>query len=668
MARKLTADKPREYGSINGAFDASLAYMRSAQNLVTAACGGLEDLETSSNTMERLANKLAVRIGEVRKTVSSAPLSAPPSASSVLDQCADGLKQVQGRLLESEIHVARLMDEAKRFRRLRTLIDSLRSLFARRISPATATSLDSVRNALERAASANRTTLEKTGALHQDLRQAVDARDRHGSQLASAIGAARTVLTEAGEPQLPTSERVASKMCEAARAELRRAVADVARSEEAVHALAEHARRYQDDILLIGSIMCAETPMAEGIEQAFVEFDALLLRYREEAQQDDFPAEAEAFEDLQDVRSKMARVRFAPRLAGKNVVAVAGGFSSGKSSFINSLIGPDSHLLPTQTTPTTSIPTYVHYVPDTPLEIACFNNAGGKHMLDDERKLHAITHDFEEKYSIPLKQIVDRLVVCTPDLVNWRRVAFVDTPGYTNPEGDGGERRDEDVALREVVSANYLVWVVDCERGTLVDTDVQYIKRFLTRQSRPENAENDDRAVYVVVNKADKKPSQGAEILEQICEVAKKHGIPCAGLGMYSAHEGDWYDVVGQTFNEFLDRVNTRTTDLGIKAEVEYVLRRYIEHHQDGANQDHSRVGLLSRIGMVIDEGPCQESELGEGSCEGKLGRAVRAAREEAAHQAARHETHARRYEALWADFNECLDRFMKPLGNRDSD
>ena len=47
------------------------------------------------------------------------------------------------------------------------------------------------------------------------------------------------------------------------------------------------------------------------------------------------------------------------KLIGKNVVALGGGFSTGKSSFINSIL--DEDILPYDIDPTTSVPTYIVY-------------------------------------------------------------------------------------------------------------------------------------------------------------------------------------------------------------------------------------------------------------------------------------------------------------------
>lgn len=45
------------------------------------------------------------------------------------------------------------------------------------------------------------------------------------------------------------------------------------------------------------------------------------------------------------------------RLIGKNIIALGGGFSSGKSSFLNAIMG--RNVLPSDIDPSTSVPTYI---------------------------------------------------------------------------------------------------------------------------------------------------------------------------------------------------------------------------------------------------------------------------------------------------------------------
>ena len=647
MAKALTAGSRARQGSIEEAFGQGADALRTARERLASARADVDRARESGGAAERLATDLAELVGELRVVISSAPPHAPTPASAVGvgADCSSHLEAIRTCLEESGRDVRRLAEQALRFRRIRALADRLRSLLPGSVGQEGPVSVESTRSALDRAASRIHADLDDVDALVGDLRR-----------LESATESAKMLLADMKDEWLAPRDGKTAQMCEVADRRLAEVDADVERGGEAVDTLACHAAGYRDDIRLVGSIMSAKAPRDEDIEGAIKEFDELLSEYRKESRLDNFPAEAEAYAELTIIQSKMARVRYARLLAGKNIVVVAGGFSSGKSSFINSLIGTESNLLPTRITPTTSIPTYVQHVPDTPLDISSFNKGGGKKQLD-EPTLRAITHDFERKYGIALKEIVDRVVVSTPDLAAWNRLAFVDTPGYTNPEGDHGQRRDVELTLNEVLAAHYLVWLIDCERGTLLGGDVEYIKRFVKQRIGGDRGGKGDDRIYLVVSKADKIPrSQRSEILGQVSEVAANAGIPYAGVGMYSANEGEWFEVAGERFDAFLDGVNQRAPDLGVKADVQSVLDRYIEFHRSGVARCRVRVGLLKRLALLVDDGDRFERSLSK---------ELTAAWDAAEDEARRHEAHATAYSSLHRRFTECLDRFEAPLGNR---
>ena len=477
--------------------------------------------------------------------------------------------------------------------------------------------------------------------------------DRHCSRLERAIISVRELLsdfevttttTSVGLEAFPESAEANSRLVDIQK--------DLSHAAEATHALGQHATWHRNDIRLVGSIMSAEAKPGVALETAYRDFTNLVSDYLEESRIDNFPAEADAYAELNVIQSKLSRIRFAPRLARKNIVAVAGGFSSGKSSFINSLIGTEHGLLPTRITPTTAIPTYVHHIPSTPLEISLFNASGGKHLIDS-KTLHSITHDFEREYGIELKQIVDRVVVSTPNLEGWSRIAFVDTPGYTNPESGKTKRRDKDVTLSEILSAHYLVWIVDCENGTLKEEDVTYIKRFASNCVDARRREERN-PIYVVVNKADKKPPDDrASILAEVASTADKNGIACAGVGLYSAHEKTWYDVTGGRFDAFLDGINETELHLSIKNDVQAVLDRYIDFHKSEAARFAKHIGLLKRLDLLVDD---------ELQRQRRLGKDLQNAWEAAEQEAERTKGHINAYRSLRQRFSDCIDHFNRAL------
>ena len=65
--------------------------------------------------------------------------------------------------------------------------------------------------------------------------------------------------------------------------------------------------------------------------------------------------EAEAILKLQSIEKELELITIYPNLYQKSVIAIGGGFSSGKSSFINSLIIDKKVKLPEGINPTTAL-------------------------------------------------------------------------------------------------------------------------------------------------------------------------------------------------------------------------------------------------------------------------------------------------------------------------
>lgn len=362
---------------------------------------------------------------------------------------------------------------------------------------------------------------------------------------------------------------------------------------------AKRLRKLQAITKLIGDITSAKYGLGAGFDAHYQEFERLLnSEYKQLALEDDYPAEADAYAKLDEVLERMGEIRLAPRLASRNICAVAGGFSSGKSSFLNSLISEldTDDLLPTRVTPTTSIPTFIFNIKDAE-SVNVFNHGGGSVKVDRD-VLQEMTHDFKGEYRIELKRLVARVSIYTQKLEKWSNVAFIDTPGYTNPEDAGGGTSDEEIALRSIHQSQFLVWLVDCGRGTLVERDVQLIRMFL----RQRGFSNDDQMIYLVLNKAEKlREEQRESVLKQVSEVVQKQDIPCFGVALYSAHQREWYGSEGRPFDEFLEKVNEAeaVSIETLREDVEQVFARYAEYHADERKRLRRTLGLMNRLSLA---------------------------------------------------------------------
>ena len=186
------------------------------------------------------------------------------------------------------------------------------------------------------------------------------------------------------------------------------------------------------------------------------------------------------------------------KLIGKNIVALGGGFSSGKSSFLNTLMGKS--VLPADIDPSTSVPTYI--VKGEKHEVMGINVFDTKvQMLP--RDIKKIAHGFGEvedednekvTNSVTLGHVLENVFFSTP-LHKYDNIAFLDVPGYSKPDSETySAKTDEQISRRQLNSSNYILWFVQADAGTITEEDIKFIKSL-----------RDGIPMLVILNKADKK-------------------------------------------------------------------------------------------------------------------------------------------------------------------
>ncbi|GHP54509.1 hypothetical protein JP0044_09590 [Helicobacter pylori] len=131
---------------------------------------------------------------------------------------------------------------------------------------------------------------------------------------------------------------------------------------------------------------------------------------------------------LQEIKKELQLVASYPSLFQKSMVAVGGGFSTGKSTFLNKLL--DLKLkLPEDINPTTAIPTYC-LKGEREVLMGVSQNGGVVELPDfsfDHKTLNAFDFD--------LKSIMPFMLLSAPS-VPFEFLCFIDTPGY-NPSNQG---------------------------------------------------------------------------------------------------------------------------------------------------------------------------------------------------------------------------------------
>ncbi|WP_199004227.1 dynamin family protein, partial [Helicobacter pylori] len=251
---------------------------------------------------------------------------------------------------------------------------------------------------------------------------------------------------------------------------------------------------------------------------------------------------------LQEIQKELQLVASYPSLFQKTMVAVGGGFSAGKSTFLNNLLGLKLKL-PEDMNPTTAIPTYC--LKGKKEVLMGFSQNGGMVELPNL----AFNHQFLKSLGFNLKEIMPFMLLSAPS-VPFEFLCFIDTPGY-NPGNQGYTGGDKEASKESLKHAKHILWLISCERGGIESDDLEFLQELYEEESKQ---------VFIVLSRADRRAkSQLEEVAKQIRETLKDNGIEFLGICAYSATrylEIKEFSEKSHVFNsleEFLMKLNQRS-------------------------------------------------------------------------------------------------------------
>ena len=300
------------------------------------------------------------------------------------------------------------------------------------------------------------------------------------------------------------------------------------------------------------------------------------------AEHDDNTTGARAYANLLNWQDKLAEAISFPQLEKSYTVAVGGSFSAGKTRFLTSVLGCPS-LLPTDTTPTTSIPTYLFKGKENSIDALNFY---GKKTSIDEEALKAICHSFNKQYGVTFSHLLQMIAVERKEF-SYSNLIFLDTPGYSKADniGDSTQNTDENIARTHLRSADYLIWLVDQQNGTVPKPDIDFIQSLDLQQP-----------VLLVISKADKRPEN---LIREVIATAKadleRAEINYLDVIAYSAQNAQEISATGQRLTDFLDEINQGKNGSTLLWELEQIFKKY-DHYYDSKHQ------MLSLTHKTINE------------------------------------------------------------------
>ncbi len=292
---------------------------------------------------------------------------------------------------------------------------------------------------------------------------------------------------------------------------------------------------------------------------------------------------------LQEIKKELQLVASYPSLFQKTIVAVGGGFSVGKSTFLNNLLGLKLKL-PEDMNPTTTIPTYC--LKGKKEVLMGFSQNGGMVELPNL----AFDHQFLKSLGFNLKEIMPFMLLSAPS-VPFEFLCFIDTPGY-NPGNQGYTGGDEQASKESLKHAKHILWFISCERGGIESDDLEFLQDLY----------EEGKQVFIILSRADRRAkSQLEEVAKQIRETLENNGIEFLGICAYSATRYQEYKEFSEkshvfdSLEEFLMKLNQRSEKqneiLGYLYEVHFMYEKAIK--QD-ANRFKRYQSELHSVGLDL--------------------------------------------------------------------
>jgi hypothetical protein len=143
-------------------------------------------------------------------------------------------------------------------------------------------------------------------------------------------------------------------------------------------------------------------------------------------------------------------------------VPLVGGFSTGKSTALNSLLGRD--ILPEKVSPETAIPAELHFDTDERIMALSVNGDWSQHEITALADLSGEANQYQ----------VVRIFLNSPVLQEIHPLVLVDMPGF-----DSGLDQHNSAILRYITSGALYLYMVNAKAGTVSRQDVRRIEEIL---------------------------------------------------------------------------------------------------------------------------------------------------------------------------------------------
>ena len=281
--------------------------------------------------------------------------------------------------------------------------------------------------------------------------------------------------------------------------------------------------------------------------------------------------EASAIIMMQNITTKLEIISNFPTIYNKNIAAVGGGFSAGKSEFISGFFRDANMKLPIGIKPVTAIPAYI--VSGETDAVQGYSYKGG--LIGISTELYKqFSHDFVKSFDFNLKDILPATVMETK-IEHYANICFVDTPGYNPSNADEYIAEDFRTSREYLEEADVLLWVIGIDtNGTIPSSDLKFL----------EDLSMDNKQLYIIANKADLRGRRDIEkILDGFEEILNDYGLEYAGISAYNSLDKKEISFRKIALGDFLKSINRPTK---MREQVLSELNVIFDMYETALNQD----------------------------------------------------------------------------------
>ena len=302
-----------------------------------------------------------------------------------------------------------------------------------------------------------------------------------------------------------------------------------------------------DRMSIVKKLLSAQSPENKGL----LKFKELVeKKYIPFANSVAFAEETSLFLKLKSIEEDLELINDSHAIYTKNIIGVSGGFSAGKSEFINSFIKNKEFHLTVGINPITAIPSYITC--GKKLEIRGYSARGGSFELD-KNIYNIMSHDFVGGFGFDLKNILPFMSInIEMEEALFKDICIIDIPGY-NPGNANGTDKDGHIALKFSKKSDAIIWVIGLDsNGTISQSDIDFIKQI-----------NEDKKmlIYILLNKAGLKSAADVDdIMESVTDNLDCAGVVVEGVCAYDSilkqdHKHE-YKYIGKSIYDFISDCN----------------------------------------------------------------------------------------------------------------